>query len=57
MKNLYFEISKRLNLILEPQETNLKELLDSYVIEQDNTTRYKFRLAKIDELNKEKKIN
>ncbi|MDP9740671.1 UNVERIFIED_ORG: DNA repair ATPase RecN [Bacillus sp. B2I3] len=55
-ENVYSEISKRLNLILEPQETNLKELLDSYVIERDNTTRYKFRLAKIDELNKEKTL-
>ncbi|PGR79738.1 AAA family ATPase [Priestia megaterium] len=52
----YLEINNKLNQILEPKETNLKALLDSYVIDRDNTIKYKLRLDKIEELNKEKKV-
>lgn len=52
----YLAINDKINQTLQPKETNLKALLESYVVERDNTTRYKLRLDKLDELNKEKTL-
>lgn len=55
-KRLYNQINDRINLILEPQETNLKELLNNYIHQRDLLTNYELRLAKVEDLNKEKKL-
>ncbi|MED4970720.1 AAA family ATPase [Parageobacillus toebii] len=55
-KNEYNKINDKINLILEPKEINLKKLLDNYIHERDLITNYKLRVAKIEDLNKEKKL-
>ncbi|MGG3662493.1 hypothetical protein [Bacillus gobiensis] len=52
----YSVLNKRLTEILEPQETNLKKLLDSYITQRDNSIKHKFRLEMIEELSKEKAL-
>ncbi|HGA0698502.1 TPA: hypothetical protein ACIQN5_000397 [Bacillus cereus] len=55
-KHKYDQANDRINLILEPQETNLRELLNSYIRERDLIANYEVRVAKVADLNKEKKI-
>ncbi|PFC48143.1 hypothetical protein CN300_04405 [Bacillus thuringiensis] len=55
-KHRYDQINNRINLILEPRETNLRELLNNYIRERELITNYEVRVAKVSDLNKEKEI-
>ncbi|HFJ9294250.1 TPA: AAA family ATPase [Bacillus cereus] len=55
-KYRYNQTNDRINLMLEPRETNLKELLNNYILERDLLANYEVRVAKVADMNKEKKI-
>jgi hypothetical protein len=52
----YANVIEELNQTLKPQETNLKTLLDKYIVERDNTTKYNLKLTQIEDLETEKQL-
>ncbi|GCF68390.1 TPA: AAA family ATPase [Bacillus cereus] len=52
----YNKINSRIKEFLEPQETNLKELLNVYIQEKELLTRYNLIQLKIEGLNNEKSL-